>query len=90
MRCRVKPRYRPTSWRTGAACFSRARRRVSNGAWTLRIGSCWRGPLVLLYKEGIMRMGRLKVALMLTDDERQRLESLAYARTVRWLRVACT
>ena len=34
----------------------------------------WRGPLVLLYKEGSMGMGRPKVALTLTDDEGRRLE----------------
>jgi transposase len=32
----------------------------------------------LLYKEASMRRGRPKVALILTDDERQRLESLAH------------
>src|ERR1700676_4084747 len=32
----------------------------------------------MLYKEASMRTGRPKVALILTDDERQRLESLAH------------
>src|SRR5437879_2118776 len=38
----------------------------------------WRGPFVLLYKEVSMRTGRPKVALILTGDERERLESLAH------------
>jgi hypothetical protein len=32
----------------------------------------------MLYKEGSTRMGRPKVALILTDDERRRLDSLAH------------
>src|SRR5205085_5153830 len=34
--------------------------------------------LVLLYKEASMRRGRPKVALILTDEERRRLDSLAH------------
>ncbi len=37
-----------------------------------------RGPFVLLYTEVRMRTGRRKAALLLTPDERQRLESLAH------------
>jgi transposase len=35
-------------------------------------------PVVLVYKEASMRLGRPKVALILTDDERVRLDSLAH------------
>jgi hypothetical protein len=38
----------------------------------------WRGPVVLVYKEASMALGRPKVALILTDDERIRLDSLAH------------
>jgi transposase len=37
-----------------------------------------RGLVVLLYKEGSMRTGRPKAALILTPEERTRLESLAH------------
>src|SRR5438445_13289684 len=35
-------------------------------------------PDLMLYKEARMRTGRLKVALILTDEEQHRLESLAH------------
>ena len=37
-----------------------------------------RPSAVLVYKEASMRLGRPKVALILTDDERVRLDSLAH------------
>src|ERR671914_228978 len=43
-------------------------------------------PVVLVYKEASMALGRPKVALVLTDDERVRLESLAHrSRTAPYL-----
>jgi hypothetical protein len=86
----LKTRLRKNSvWRhfeLGRGLFSRSRHvgcevpchEISGMVRMKRSTMVYVAPRLRVYKEASMRLGRPKVALILTDDERMRLDSLAH------------